>query len=48
VIPVGMSRKLADERKDVVRLTEIPGARHNTIQEENAEEVAAALRMIAD
>ena len=43
VIPVSMSRKIADERKDVVRYMEIPGARHNTMQEMNAEQVAAAL-----
>lgn len=46
VIPVAMSRKLAGERKDVVRFTEIPGARHNTIQERNAAQVSAALTTI--
>lgn len=46
VIPVTMSRKMADERKDIVRFTEIPGGRHNTIQEQNAEQVATALREI--
>jgi pimeloyl-ACP methyl ester carboxylesterase len=45
-IPVAMSRTLADQRKDVVRLIEIPGGRHNTLQETNAEEIANALREI--
>jgi uncharacterized protein len=44
VIPVSMSRRMADERKKIVRFMEIPGARHNTFQELNAEQVAAALR----
>jgi len=44
VIPVGMSRTLAAERKDIVELREIDGGRHNTIQAEHAEAVAAALR----
>jgi pimeloyl-ACP methyl ester carboxylesterase len=48
VIPVSMSHKLAGERKDIVRFTEIPGGRHNTIQEQAADQVAAALREIAD
>jgi len=46
-IPVEMSRKLANTRTDIVRFTEIPGARHNTIVEENPEVIAAALRQIA-
>jgi pimeloyl-ACP methyl ester carboxylesterase len=46
VIPVGMSRKLAAARKDVVRLVEIPGARHNTIQELNPEPLSGAIREI--
>lgn len=46
VIPVTMGRKLAEQRKDVVRLIEIPEGRHNTIQGDNAEQVAAALREI--
>lgn len=44
VIPVGMSRTLAAERKDIVELREIDGGRHNTIQAEHAEALAAALR----
>ena len=46
VIPVAMSHKLADERKDVVHFTEIPGARHNTMQEQNAANISDALRQI--
>lgn len=44
VIPVGMSRTLAAERKGIVELREIEGGRHNTIQAEHAESLAAALR----
>lgn len=44
VIPVGMSRKLAAERKGIVELREIQGGRHNTIQAEHAVSLAAALR----
>lgn len=43
-IPIGMSRTLADEQKQLVHLTEIPGGSHNTIQETHAEIVASALR----
>jgi pimeloyl-ACP methyl ester carboxylesterase len=46
VIPVTMSRKMADERKDIVRFSEVPGGRHNTIQQQNAEQVATALHEI--
>ncbi|MES2661208.1 MAG: hypothetical protein V4689_21490 [Verrucomicrobiota bacterium] len=45
-IPVTMSRTLASQRKDIVRLIEIPGGRHNTIQETSTREVADALRGI--
>ena len=45
-IPVAMSHQLADERKDVVHFTEIAGARHNTMQEQNAEDISKALREI--
>ncbi len=45
-IPVAMSRTLAAEQKEIVRLREIPGGRHNTIQETHAEMVAAALTEI--
>lgn len=44
VIPFGMSRKLAEGQKQIVRLREIPGGRHNSIPESHAAEVAAALR----
>ena len=44
VIPVSMSRKLANERNGIVRLTEIPGGRHNTVQATHADKVAKALR----
>ncbi len=43
-IPVDMSRTLAAEVKHVVELREIPGGRHNTIQAEHAQALAAALR----
>jgi len=43
-IPVRMSRTLAEEQKQVVRLTEIPGGRHNTIQETHGAQLAEALR----
>ena len=45
-IPVWMSRQLAEGQKQIVRLREIPGGRHNTIQETDADAVAAALREI--
>ena len=45
-IPVWMSRTLAFAQKQIVRLREIPGGRHNTIQETNAAEVAKALEEI--
>ena len=43
-IPVSMSRTLASGRKDTVRLIEIRGGHHNTIQQTNSGEVAEALR----
>ncbi len=46
VIPVWMSRTLASEQKKIVRLREIPGGRHNTIQETHAADVAEALEKI--
>lgn len=46
VIPVSMSHKLAAANKGVVRLTEIPGGRHNTIQDDHAELVADSLEKI--
>jgi uncharacterized protein len=45
-IPVAMSRTLAEGQKGTVRLREIPGGRHNTIQESHAEMVSAALTEI--
>lgn len=45
-IPVNMSRELAASHKGVVRLIEIPGGRHNTLQKTHTDEVAAALREI--
>lgn len=45
-IPVTMGRKLADQRKDVVRFIEIPGGRHNTIQDQDATSLSNALRQI--
>jgi uncharacterized protein len=47
-IPVTMGRKLADQRKDVVHFIEIPGARHNTIQDQNPGDLSEALREIGD
>ena len=43
VIPVAMSRTLAAQQKTCIRLTEIPGGHHNTIQQQHAAAVAAAL-----
>ena len=48
VIPVSMSRTLAAEQKNIVTLREIPGGRHNTIQERNADDVANALKEISE
>jgi len=42
-IPAWMSRMLASQQKQIVRLREILGGRHNTIQETHANEVAEAL-----
>jgi pimeloyl-ACP methyl ester carboxylesterase len=42
-IPVAMSRKLAAEVPGVVRYTEIPGGRHNNLQEISPETVREAL-----
>lgn len=44
VIPVSMSRELAAQQKQIVRLREIPGGHHNSIQTTHADEVAAALK----
>jgi uncharacterized protein len=43
-IPVWMSRKLAERQPGLIRLREIPGGRHNSIPETNADELAEALR----
>ncbi|MBC8126986.1 MAG: alpha/beta hydrolase [Gloeobacteraceae cyanobacterium ES-bin-144] len=44
VIPITMSRDLAADHPGIIQLTEIPGGRHNTIQEKNSEELAAAIK----
>lgn len=44
VIPVAMSRTLAAQQRDIVHLREIPGGRHNDIQEIHAAAVADALK----
>jgi len=46
VIPVTMSRSLASRQKDIVRLVEIQGGRHNTVQSQNVEQVSSALNEI--
>ena len=43
MIPVSMSRELAAAQQEIVRLREVPGKHHNTIQYTNAAEVSAAL-----
>ncbi len=45
-IPVTMGSKLADQQKDMVHFIEIPGARHNTIQDQNAGILSDALQQI--
>jgi pimeloyl-ACP methyl ester carboxylesterase len=47
VIPVAMSRSLAASHPEIVRLREIQGGRHNTIQEEHTQELAKALREVS-
>jgi pimeloyl-ACP methyl ester carboxylesterase len=47
VIPVAMSRRLAAGQKEIVRLREIPDGRHNTIQDEHAQELSKALREVS-
>jgi pimeloyl-ACP methyl ester carboxylesterase len=42
-IPVTMSRDLAKEFPNPVRYTEIPGGRHNTLQDIAAGEIRAAM-----
>jgi pimeloyl-ACP methyl ester carboxylesterase len=46
VIPVGMSRILAARHPGIVRLTELPRGRHNTIQDQNPQLVSDAVRRI--
>ena len=46
VIPIPMGRALAAQHFRIVRFIEIPGGRHNTIQEEHTDKVTAALREI--
>ena len=43
MIPVAMSRTLEAQQKSIVRLKELPNGRHNTIQEEYADELSQAL-----
>jgi uncharacterized protein len=45
-IPVTMSRELAEQQKDLVDFIEIPGGRHNNIQDQNAGNLSDALRQI--
>jgi pimeloyl-ACP methyl ester carboxylesterase len=47
VIPVAMSRRLAAGQPEIVRLKEIPGGRHNTIQDNHPQELSQALREIS-
>ncbi len=47
-IPVEMGRALAAGQKDVVRLVEIPGGRHNTLQETNTGDVVSAMREVVE
>jgi pimeloyl-ACP methyl ester carboxylesterase len=47
VIPVAMSRSLAASHPEIIRLREIQGGRHNTIQEEHTQELAKALREVS-
>jgi pimeloyl-ACP methyl ester carboxylesterase len=46
VIPLSMSRELANEQKSLVHLHELPGVRHNTIHQTNANDIAKALESI--
>jgi uncharacterized protein len=43
VIPVAMSRRLAAAHPELVELREIPGGRHNTLQDNHAAEVRQAI-----
>ncbi len=43
VIPVAMSRSLAARQPTLIRLLDIPGGRHNAIQENHANAIASAL-----
>ena len=45
-IPVWMSRTLAAQQKQIVRLREIPGGRHNSIPETHPEMISEALKEI--
>ncbi|NJR41406.1 MAG: alpha/beta hydrolase [Akkermansiaceae bacterium] len=47
-IPVAMSRTLAAQQKQAVRLIEIPNGRHNTLQLTHTEEIAKALKKIGE
>lgn len=48
VIPVAMSRTLASQQQNLVHLREIPHGRHNDIQENHPEAIAAALKEIGE
>ena len=43
IIPAAMSRTLAARQQSIIRLREIPGGRHNTIQAQYADTLARAL-----
>ncbi len=47
IVPISMSRTLTERWPDIVRLREIPGGRHNDIQETHREKLADALREAA-
>lgn len=47
-IPVAMSRKLAAQQKQIVRLREIPGGRHNTLPETHPEMISEALEEVGE
>lgn len=47
-IPVEMGRTLAAERRDVVKFVEIPGGRHNSLQDTNWVEVVRAMEEVGE
>lgn len=46
IIPISMSRELAGEHKDLIRLNELPTGGHNPLQDIDPQVMAAALREI--